>query len=76
MSRTNWITLALLLTGLSGMVGALHDWSEAFKPQFVGGVFGIGAAVINAAFGERPAENNPVSRAAASVVYKITGTEE
>lgn len=76
MTRTHWITLALFLAGLSSMVGALHDWAEMLTPQFLGGVMGIGASVINASFGDKPAETNMASRAAATVVNKLSGTGE
>lgn len=73
MTRSHWLTLALFLAGLSGMVGAMHDWSEALTPAFVGGVIGLGAAVINASFGEEP-PNNVASRATKVVLQKFTGT--
>lgn len=74
MTRTNWVTLALFLSGLSGMLGAMDTWQQVLDIRFAGGVVGLGAAVINAAFGEAPAESNAASRIASNVVQKISGT--
>ena len=74
MKRSHWITLALFLAGLSGMIGAIGSWAEVLTPPFVAGVVGLGAAVINASFSDSPPETNAVTRTMGTVVEKISGT--
>lgn len=75
MKRTHWVTLAAFLSGISGMGIAMHDWREMLSPAFFFGVLGLGAALINSSFGSSPDESNAISRAASSVVRRISGDQ-
>jgi hypothetical protein len=73
MTRSHWVTLALFLGSLAGLVNALHSWAEAMSPPFIGGVLGLMATIINASFGDSPRETNAVTRTMGTVVQKISG---
>lgn len=79
MKRQHWITLALFLSGLAGMVGTLDHWSDAIRTQFFAGILSLGASVINAAFGETPIGGNPVTKVMVdttqTVVNKLAGVD-
>jgi hypothetical protein len=55
MKSNHYLTLGLLLGALALMVSGLHDWSEALKPQFVGGAMLSIASVLKGMHEEKPA---------------------
>jgi hypothetical protein len=53
--KTNhYVTIGMLIGALAFMVGGLHDWSEALKPQFVAGALGAIGAVLKGIHEDKP----------------------
>lgn len=54
MKTNHYVTLGLLLGALALMIGGLHDWSEAVKPQFVAGALAAIGAVLKGMHEDKP----------------------
>ena len=54
MTKSHWLTLALLLAAISGLLGGLEHWSDLLHPSFMAGLLGVLAAVIRAMFQDTP----------------------
>lgn len=54
LNAQHWLAIGLVLTGLAGPIGAMHDWSEAVKPAFIAGALTQIGGVVVAVFSPRP----------------------
>jgi hypothetical protein len=54
MKSNHYLTLGLLLGALALIVSGLHDWSEAVKPQVIGGAMLSIASVLKGIHEESP----------------------
>jgi hypothetical protein len=66
MKQNHWMTLAILLAGLGGMLSGLDHWSDAVHPPFVAGLLIVISSVLKAMYEDKP-------RAADSPVVNING---
>lgn len=54
MKTQHWALIAAMIAAISLQVAALHDWTEALKPQWVAGTLGIIATNLGALFTSKP----------------------
>lgn len=60
LTKTQIVSLALLLGALATQICTLDHWSDALRPGFVGGIFGIISANLLSLFSDNPVPKDKV----------------
>ena len=54
LSTKHYALIAGCVIALGSMTSALHSWSEALTPQFIGGALGVIGTQLGAILSEKP----------------------